>query len=127
MKNCHYRKIIDDYLCAYNTFDVEGMAACMHEDVRFENISNGEVTLATNGIAALRRQAELAGRYFAKRNQEVTAIQLFNERVEVEVRFSGVLAADLPNGQQAGDRIEIKGKSIFKFRGDKIIELTDIS
>jgi hypothetical protein len=34
---------------------------------------------------------------------------------------------DFPNGLQKGQELDLTGKSIFKFSGDTIIKLTDIS
>ncbi len=45
---------------AYNSFDIDSMPTHMHVDIRFENISSGEINLTTNGIAELRNQAEQA-------------------------------------------------------------------
>lgn len=48
-----------------------------------------------------------------------------NETTEID--YSATLATDLPNGLKKGHKIELKGKSIFKFLDNKIIELIDIS
>lgn len=127
MKRRLYQEIIDKYILAYNTFDIENMISDMHDNVRFENISNGEITLATDGIAGLRKQAFQAKQYFKEREQKITSIDFRNDRVEVGIDFRGILAIDFPNGLKAGEKIELKGKSIFRFSGGKIIELKDIS
>jgi len=111
----------------YNNFDVEKMVPDMHDNVRFENISNGEITLATNGIAKLKNQACQAKQYFKEREQKITSIDFRDDRVEVGIDYKGILAMDFPNGLKAGEKIELKGKSVFKFRDDRIIELKDIS
>ncbi len=99
----------------------------MHDNVRFENISNGEITLATNGISKLKNQACQAKQYFKEREQKITSIDFRDDRVGVGIDYKGILAMDFPNGLKAGEKIELKGKSVFKFRDDKIIELKDIS
>jgi hypothetical protein len=38
-----------------------------------------------------------------------------------------VLAKDLPNGLKKGQELNLSGKSIFKFSGNKITSLTDLS
>ncbi|RYZ14912.1 MAG: nuclear transport factor 2 family protein, partial [Sphingobacteriales bacterium] len=95
--------------------------------VRFENISNGEVNLETNGIAELKEQAGKAKNLFSERQQTVTGFTFTGDEVETEIEYTGILATDLPNGLKAGDKIELKGKSIFRFKDNKIIGLTDIS
>ena len=60
MNNELYKEIIENYVSAYNHFDTDGMLSHMHNEVRFENISNGEITLSTNGLIELRNQAEQA-------------------------------------------------------------------
>lgn len=127
MKNKLYREIIYRYIEAYNNFDIDNMLMDMHDDVRFINISNGEIMLTTSGIAELKNQAEQAKQYFKERKQKITAIRFKGDEVEIDIDYSGILAIDLPDGQKSGDKIELKGKSIFKFRYNKIIELKDIS
>ena len=127
MKNQLYRSIIENYIEAYNTFDIDRMLRDMHENVRFENISGGEVSLITNGIDELRNQAKKAIQLFRKREQKVLDMQFEDNCVEIQIDYKGILAVDLPEGLKAGDRIELKGKSVFTFRDNKIIELKDLS
>lgn len=127
MKYEIYRKIIENYIDAYNTFDIDRMLSDMHDDIKFENVSNGEVNLATNGIEELRNQAELARRLFRERKQTITDIKFNADRVEVKIDYSGILAVDFSNELKTGDVIELKGSSVFRFKDNKIIELKDIS
>lgn len=127
-KNQLYRRIIEDYIEAYNRFDTEGMLRDMHDDVQFRNISKGEVNLITHGIRELRNQAEQAKGYFSEREQNITGMMYDgDDQVEVGINFKGILATDFLKDLKAGDKVEIKGKSIFKFKDDKIIDLQDIS
>ncbi len=127
MKNKLYKEIIDNYIKAYNSFDIDKMISDMHDNVRFENISNGELNLTTNGIADLKNQAEKAKQYFKEREQKIIDIIFSKDQVEIDIDYKGILAIDFPNGLKAGDKIELKGKSIFKFKDNKIIEFKDIS
>jgi ketosteroid isomerase-like protein len=127
MNNNLYQDIIENYIEAYNNFDIERMLADMHDNVRFENISGEEVNLITNGIAELKIQAEKARQYFKEREQKITDIRFRSHRVEIEIDYKGILAIDIPGGPKAGDKIELKGRSVFTFRGFKIIELQDIT
>jgi hypothetical protein len=116
MKNKFYQEIIDNYIKAYNNFDIDTMLFDMHDNVRFENISNGEVDLTTHGIAELKNQAEQARHYFIEREQKITNIRFNDDKVEIDIDYKGILAVDLPNGLKAGDKIELNGKSIFKYK-----------
>jgi hypothetical protein len=48
-------------------------------------------------------------------------------KAEVEISYTGILAIDLPNGLKSGSKIELRGQSIFTFQDDKIIKIEDIS
>jgi len=50
------KKIIRDYIIAYNNFDVPGMIRHLSDDVIFQNISKGEVTLEITGKEAFKKQ-----------------------------------------------------------------------
>ena len=122
-----YRKIIENYVDAYNHFDVDRMLADIDEEARFENISAGEVTLTTEGKDALREQAREAAEVFSERKQVISNFQFHEQEVEVDVDFSATLAIDFSEELKTGDRIAMTGKSVFTFRDDKIVELKDIS
>lgn len=122
-----YQRIIENYIRAYNSFDIEKMLIDMDDNVRFENSTDGVVNLVTNNIMELRIQAEQARQFFKEREQTITDYIFNNDLVEIHIDYKGVLAIDFPNGLKAGDKIELKGKSIFKFKNNKIIELKDIS
>ncbi|WP_266204373.1 nuclear transport factor 2 family protein [Pontibacter kalidii] len=121
------RQIIEDYIKAYNTFDVAGMVKDMHPDVVFENISDGMTILKIQGISGFRTQAEQATEFFQEREQRVKSISFQDGVAEVAIAYEGTVAVDLPNGMQAGEKVSMEGKSIFHFSGDKIIKLQDIS
>ncbi len=69
MKQQEMKNIIDKYIKAYNLFDIDGMLACMHDDVEFKNISGGKINLTANGIKELRSAAEQAKSIFESRYQ----------------------------------------------------------
>jgi hypothetical protein len=127
MEDTVYRKIINNYIKGYNSFDIGKMLADMHENVHFANVANGEVNLTTNGIHDLKAQAEQARQFFKEREQTITDFISGEDQVEIHIDYKGVLAIDFPNGLKAGDTLELKGKSIFRFKDNKIIGLTDIS
>ena len=119
--------IIRHYIDAYNRFDVEGMLRDFHPDVVFENVSGGEVNMSLLGISALRQQAEGAVQVFSQREQRIEQITFRGDTAEVAISYRGTLAVDVPNGPGAGDNIELEGRSVFEFEGDKIVRLTDVS
>lgn len=121
------QSVIEHYVNAYNNFDIDGMTRDLDENIVFENISNGQVELRTDGIEAFRQQAASAKQYFQEREQRISSWEFESGSITVEIDYRAVLAIDLPNGLKAGDALELKGRSTFKFEGDKIIHLIDIS
>ncbi len=123
------KRVIENYIKAYNNFDIENMLKDMDERVVFRNISGGEVNMQTNGIDEFRKQAESAKELFSQREQKITALKFGESQAEAEISYRGTLAADLPEGLRAGSEIALDGKSIFHFTtaGDKIIGIDDIS
>ena len=127
MDNKDKKMIIENFIHAYNSFDIDGMLKDLHEDIKFENISNGQVNLTTNGIEELRNQAEQAKTFFKERQSKIIDMNFKEDRVEVNIDYFGILAKDLPNGLKSGDTLKLKGKSIYKFKNNKIISIQDIS
>lgn len=123
----HREAIIRHYIDAYNRFDVEGMLRDFHPAIVFENVAGGEANMTLMGINGFRQQAEGAVQVFSQREQRIESITFAGDTAEVAIRYRGTLAVDIPNGPKAGDSIELEGRSVFGFEGDKIVRLTDIS
>ncbi|MBB4599753.1 ketosteroid isomerase-like protein [Hymenobacter luteus] len=121
------KQLVQDYMEAYNRYDVAGMLGPLHEEVVFRNISNGEVNLTLTGKEAFRQQAQQALQYFSQREQRVTGWQTSTDKVEVLLNYTAVATIDFPNGPKAGDTLQLQGKSVFEFSDEKISAITDIS
>ncbi|WP_409177742.1 hypothetical protein [Brevibacillus fortis] len=85
MTNEEVKGIIENYVQAYNSFDVEGIVKLLHSDIVMDN------------------------------------------KVEVQIDYEGMLAIDLPNGFKAGDTIQLKGKSLFMMKEEKVSLIEDYS
>lgn len=118
---------IQTYIDAYNAFDVPAMMLVFADDMVFEHVAGGVVVMTLEGKDAFQQQALAAAGYFKTRRQTITAIAAANEVVEVAIDYHAVAATDLPNGIRKGDELQLKGRSIFHFAGNKVIRLTDIS
>ena len=127
MTETERKTLAENYIRAYNRFDIDGMLENLDEKIVFKNISNGETTLELEGIDAFRKQAEYGASLFSEREQTIEKIVFTEEGCEVDIDYKAVLAADLPNGLQSGEEINLKGKSKFRFSGGKITEIQDIS
>ena len=121
------KQTIENYVSSYNNFDVENTLKGLNENITFTNIANGTVDLTTRGIAEFRKQAEQAKNLFSRREQKITGLKFDGDKVEAEIFYSATVAADLPNGLKRGSKLELKGKSIFRFAGDNIVAIKDIS
>lgn len=120
-------RIINNYIDAYNRFDVEGMLTDLEDNIVFENISDGEPNMSLAGISVFREEAEQAKNYFSSRKQTVESYRHTEDETEIVIKFQAILAVDLPDGLKKGDELRLEGRSIFKFLDNKIIKLTDIS
>ncbi|WP_321309052.1 nuclear transport factor 2 family protein [Marinifilum fragile] len=123
MKNL--QKVIENYIQAYNQFDIEGMLTDLHEDVVFENISEGILTLRTEGIDEFHTQAEKAMNCFSQREQIIRNWDIQLDKVVIDFDYKATLTTDLPSGMKQGDILQISGQSEFVFEEDKIIRIVD--
>lgn len=119
--------IIQEYISAYNSFDVEGTVNLLNKDIEFRNISNGDINTETKGTQEFRDLAVKSAEIFSSRCQTIIDCEFYDDRVEVEIDYEGILAMDLPNDLKAGDKIRLKGKSIFKIKEGKISVIEDYS
>ena len=121
------KKIIENYIEAYNRFDIDGMLDDLDEKVVFQNITFGHKDLQTNGIEEFRNQADQAKNLFSERTQTITSWAIKNNKISVGINYIGILAVDIPERASAGDTLELNGKSEFTFEEDKIVSIKDIS
>ena len=120
-------KIINNYIQGYNEFDVDQMVIDFDENIIFKNIQNGETNMTLIGLQEFVKQAEQAKSYFSVRRQTIKSFRYLEDEMEIEIDYFAVLAINLSNGLKEGQELNLKGKSVFKFMGNKISELTDIS
>jgi hypothetical protein len=121
------QKIIENYIEGYNNFDVDKMIIDFAENFVFENIQDRIVNMSLNGIEEFVKQAEKAKKYFINRTQTVNSFEHFENKTTIEISYKALLAINLPSAHKKGEELNLNGKSIFEFDGNKIIKLTDIS
>jgi SnoaL-like domain len=121
------RALIQQYIDAYNDFDIDGMLGNAHAEVEFADISGGVVNVSTKGIDELRQLAETSKTLFSERHQEILAFEAGEDTASISVAFRAVLASDLPGGKKKGEHLKLTGRSEFRFRGGLIDRITDIS
>ena len=121
------KAVIENYIQAYNNFDVDGMTKDLHVNVVFQNITNGEVDLTTNGIFEFSTQAEKAKTYFSTRKQVIEKWSFQGNKVMLDISYEGILAVNIPGGAMIGDTLELTGQSEFIFEENRIINIRDMS
>lgn len=121
------KQVIENYIKSYNDFDVNGMIKDLSKNIVFENISNGNIDLRTEGINEFKKQAESAKQYFKQRKQTIESWEFKGSKVIIKINYKAVLAINLPNGLKTGDTLELKGESEFEFENKKIKNITDKS
>ncbi len=126
-KDKQKKTIINQYIKAYNEFNIEGMLKNVHPDVEFKNIANNEINVHIKGLETLKKQAEDSTKLLKKREMTIIDQIIEGDVVENKINFKAILAVDIPDGPKAGELVKLKGRSIFKFKNDKIISIEDIS
>ncbi|NYB26494.1 MAG: nuclear transport factor 2 family protein [Methanobacteriaceae archaeon] len=119
--------IIDQYVKAYNEFDVDKMVRNIHPDVEFKNIANGEVNMHIQGLETFKKQVKDSTNLLKKREMTITKQTIEGDVVKNKIDFKAVLNVDIPEGPKSGELVKLKGESVFKFKGGKIIYIEDIS
>ena len=116
---------VSSYVDAYNRKDIDGMMACLAEDVVFEHLTNGHPTLQLAGKTAFRQQAEKAAQLFSQREQTLRNRTVADDVISVQIDYSATLAVDF-NGLAAGETITLQSHSVFVLQDSLISKLIDI-
>jgi len=121
------RTIVDHYIDAYNSMDVDAMLETVHPHVAFKNISAGVVNASTSGVAELKTLAQQSLSLFSERRQVIESFEVQGSRAVATIAFRAVVARDLPNGLKKGQVLNLSGRSEFEFKDGAISKITDIS
>lgn len=119
--------LVETYVDSYNRMDVDGVVACVTEDVMFENISNAGGSMQLKGVAAFQQVAEASMAAFTYRRQRIRQLIVSGDRAAAEIQFQGVAALDLPNGIKQGQSVDIKGATFFEMSDGKLSRIADYS
>ena len=119
--------VIARYIDAYNRKDVDGMVACLTDSVRFENRTGGAVTATATDKARFADMARAGAALFAERRQTVRRAITVADTTLVEIDYAATVAADPPEGWTAGQRVALRGASLFRLRDGLIDQLVDES
>ena len=113
------------YVEAYNRKDIEGMMACLADDVIFEHLTNGHPVMTLAGKPAFREQAEKAANLFSQRRQTLRDRTVADDVISVKIDYTATLAVEL-NGKEAGQTINLQSHSVFVLQDCLISKLIDI-
>ncbi len=119
--------IVSRYIACYNARDIDGMLACVTDDVVFENISNTGPSMRLTGKAAMEEVARVSGNAFSYRKQTLVNFVDGGGKAAAEIAFEGKAAVDLPTGAAAGETVRIKGASFFEIQGGLLSRIADYS
>ena len=113
------------YVEAYNRKDIEGMMACLADDVIFEHLTNGHPVMMLAGKPAFREQAEKAANLFSQRRQTLRDRTVADDVISVKIDYTATLAVGL-DGKEAGETISQQSHSVFVLQDRLISKLIDI-
>lgn len=120
-----YKQIIEDYIQAYNDFDIDRMMINMDQTIEYEHQVNGRILQKITGFREFKDYAELVGSTYLMRELKPISWKFEGNTVKVEMEFKGEFAIDYREDLAIGDKIESKGESEFIFFQNKIIQIID--
>ncbi|ACX66653.1 nuclear transport factor 2 family protein [Paenibacillus sp. FSL H8-0457] len=120
-------RIVQSKRRSFSKTGLTPMIALLHEEIEFRNSSSGLVDVEKKGIEEFREIAEQSKSLFSHRCQTIVGSSFEDDKLQIEIDYEGILAKDLPNGMKAGEKIHMKGKSVFAFKNDRIAVIEDYS
>ncbi len=119
------KEIVEKFITAYNSFDIDSMLKWLHPEIKFKNISGGEVNAMTSGMEEFELLARQSSYLFKERQQKIISIAEAIDKINIEIQYRAILAVDLPNGLKAGDKINLNGNSEYIFKDGLIYSIID--
>lgn len=127
MKKEKQKNIIENYITAFNNFDIDKMIENLSTNITFKNTENGIITLTTNSKEEFIDISKKSMDFFKNRKIEIIDFDYVDNIVIVYYKFIAILSQDLNDKFKKGDTFNLGGKTIFTFKNKKIIALEDFS
>ena len=120
------RSMIECFVHAFNSFDVDAMVSLLDPDVEYRCIVAGTVLHGATGIEEFRSLGEQWQIRYSSRKLTVMELYQKGSQVVMEISYAAVLAVDSADGMKAGDTVKREGISEVAFRDEKISSITEI-
>ena len=119
--------VIRRYIDAYNNANVRVMLDCLTDDVVFQNISKGKVSLNIKSKRKFESFAKMGVEAFTSRQQTVVEAVTRGNTIIAKIDYEAIVANNLPNGWRAGQVVKFPGVSTFVIEGEKLAKIVDES
>ncbi|MBN8828766.1 MAG: nuclear transport factor 2 family protein [Sphingobacteriia bacterium] len=124
--------IINQYINAYNSFNIDGMLILFAENCIFETVTNSDKPVKVTGKNNLKELATTSAKYFEVREQIIRNYIISENKACIEVEFRGKLASEyslkIQGSNKNGGKVQLLGVSIFEFNSkNEIVILRDYS
>lgn len=120
------RSMIECFVHAFNSFDVDTMVSLLDPEVEYRCIVAGAVSYGATGLAEFRSLGEQWQARYSSRKLTVLELYEKGSQVVMEISYAAVLAVDSADGMKAGDTVKREGISEVVFRDDKIFSITEM-
>lgn len=115
-------EVVDEYLDAYNRFDLDRLAALIDEDIVL--VHHNRAIASRGRLATLDRYRVTHTLLPDRRFTGPRVVTVVGDRVFVEHHFVGTFTADSADGRR-GERLELDLLTVFRIAGDRIVEYDD--
>lgn len=125
MSNNQLRNIIENYIDAFNNYDIDKLVNQFTETGVYEVASNLTEPVICHGKEKIRELTTNTRAIFTSRTQQVTNWIINENKAAIEFNYVAIVTNDLPNGLKAGQKLALRGISIYEFENGKIKRLMD--
>lgn len=120
------RSVLECYVHAFNSFDVDSMVSLLDPDAKYTCILDGKIVHSATGVDEFRCLGEQWQSLFSSRKLTIMECYEKDNQVIMEISYAAVVAADSLDKMKAGDTLKLDGVSEITFRDEKILSITDI-
>ncbi len=120
-------ELVERYILLNNENDIDGVLDCCEENVLFESVMNPGGTVRLKGRGQVREVLEGTMQAFSERKHRLASLLVDGANAAAETVFNGVAKAELGDGVKPGDKVAIRGATIFETRDGKITRICDYS
>ena len=127
MQQLGFEEVVNRYLEAYTSANLETLLALVSDDIEFESYRAGKREIHVVGKADFQAMMARAMTLFTSREQRIITSTPHEEGLNTELAFKGIFTPEYAEKQMIGRLLRLQNQTAFRIREGKLYRIVEMS